>query len=90
MMMPVLLFASLRDAAGADRIEVSVNLGDGRVSISDIVSACASQFPSLAAWLPHVRVALNHEYVVGDALASPADEIAFIPPVSGGCSVTGT
>ena len=85
MVMTVLLFASLRDAAGADSVTIAVGADEGRATVRDLVNACALQFPALAAWLPHIRIAVNCEYVGGETLVSPADEIAFIPPVSGGC-----
>ena len=85
MQVRVLLFASLRDAAGADDVLVTLDTEDSRVEMAAVLNACALQYPALAAWLPHVRAAVNCEYVQSDALVSPDDEIAFIPPVSGGC-----
>jgi molybdopterin converting factor subunit 1 len=40
--------------------------------------------PSLADLLPRCAVAVNHEYAADDHPISPGDEVAIIPPVSGG------
>ena len=42
----------------------------------------ARQFPELAA--PTVRLAVNGELIHGPVPVSPGDEIAFLPPMSGG------
>jgi molybdopterin converting factor subunit 1 len=77
----VLLFASLKDAAGSDKIEVSVA---GAATVQMLLEACAEQHPVLARWLPHVRVAVNYEYVTAAHNLNPQDEIALLPPVAGG------
>ena len=79
---PVLLFASLKDAAKAER--VVVHLGDG-ATVADLLEACAMEHPVLAAWLPHVKVAVNCEYADANAAIRSTDEIALLPPVAGGC-----
>jgi MoaE-MoaD fusion protein len=40
--------------------------------------------PSLADLLPRCAVAVNHEYATDDTVIRPCDEVAIIPPVSGG------
>ena len=54
------------------------------VTIADLLSQCGRQYPHLAPWLPHIRVAVNHEYADPHRPLAPDDEIAFLPPVSGG------
>jgi molybdopterin synthase catalytic subunit len=72
----VLLFAALRERAGAD--EVELELPDG----AD-VGAALSQLAGFTDGVP-VVMAVNHEYADADTLLSPGDELALIPPVSGG------
>lgn len=43
------------------------------------------QYPSLRAAMPSMRLALNQSFAKGDAPVRDGDEIALIPPVSGGC-----
>ncbi len=40
--------------------------------------------PSLADLLPRCAIAVNHEYADDDTPIHPGDEVAIIPPVSGG------
>lgn len=77
----VRMFAALREAAGADRLEVELAQG---ATFAHLLERLAEQYPRLAPWKPHVRIAANCEYVGLDAPVRPGDEIALIPPVSGG------
>lgn len=82
----VILFAGLRDAMKSDRLGVVVPAGDGKstLTVTDLLQACAAQFPLIVEWLPHVRVAVNCEYALPHTRIAAGDEIAFIPPVAGG------
>lgn len=81
MVVRVLLFAALRDAAGAR--EVRVELPDG-ARVADLRHAVAQAYPALAPLLANAAVAVNQAYAEADALLRPGDEAALIPPVSGG------
>lgn len=81
----LLLFAGLRDAAEASSVEVVVATLGETTSLASILEACAQQHPKLAAWLPHIKIAVNCEYSKDmQQQVKPADEIALLPPVSGG------
>lgn len=75
----VRLFASYREAAGASRLETSLVEG---ARVSDLVDELAKRLPALRA--TRGLIAVNHEYVSGDAVLKQGDEVALIPPVSGG------
>jgi molybdopterin synthase catalytic subunit len=75
------LFASFREAAG--RREVEVELG-GEPRVSDLVSALGREYPQLGPALQNAMVAVNLEYVGPDFRLRSDDEVALIPPVSGG------
>jgi molybdopterin synthase catalytic subunit len=78
MVVSVRLFAALRERAGRDRLELE--LPDGAL-VADALAAV----DDLARDLPLV-LAVNREYAdPGDPL-SPGDELALIPPVSGGAA----
>ena len=78
MVVHVRLFAALRERAGRDAIELELH--DGAL-VSDALAAV----DDLARDLPLV-LAVNREYAApGDRLA-PGDELALIPPVSGGAA----
>lgn len=74
----VRLFAALRERAGTDRLELE--LPDG-ARVADALAAV----DGLAGGLPLV-LAVNREYAAPDQLLRPGDELAVVPPVSGGAS----
>ncbi len=78
----VRLFAICRERAGAD--EVAVDVADGAMTVAGLKSALAEQHPALAPLLPAVRVAVNEEFGLDDDPIAATDELALIPPVSGG------
>ena len=80
MRVTVRLFAQLRERAG--RPELELELPDG-ARVRDALAAVGE----LAAGLP-VVMAVNREYAAEDAPLAPDDELALVPPVSGG-STTG-
>ncbi len=77
----VLLFAALREAAGARELEVAVAEGAG---VPELREAVALACPPLRPLLPNAGVAINEEYVDHRARVQPGDVVALIPPVSGG------
>ena len=81
MQVRVRLFASLREKAGRDR--QSLDLSDG-ASVEEAWSRLAHDAPQLAPHRASLTVAVNRRYAPFDTKLSEGDEIAFIPPVSGG------
>ncbi len=78
--MKILFFAHLRDVAGC--IELQRDFGS--VDVAGLWRELITEFPALAEFRANIRLARNGEYVDADALFSEADEVALIPPVSGG------
>jgi MoaE-MoaD fusion protein len=76
----VRLFAGLRERAGSDRIDVE--LPDG-ASVADLLAAMG-ETPVGALRPGQCVVALNREYAPVAATIGAGDEVALIPPVSGG------
>jgi molybdopterin synthase catalytic subunit len=77
----VRLFAMQREAAG--RRELAVELPDGAV-VEDAWAAAVRQVPALAPGRPSVRFAVNGDYADPTLALADGDELACIPPVSGG------
>ncbi len=77
----VFLFAGLRDRAGRDHIAVTLPIG---ARVAELLAAVAAAVPAIASALPHCRVAVALEFVGLEHTPRPGDEIALIPPVSGG------
>ncbi len=80
------LFARLRELAGTDAESVEVPAGS---TVSDVYDVVRSRHPGLDADRNAVRAALNQEFADWDAAVADGDEVAFIPPVSGGAHGTG-
>ena len=81
-----LLFGPAADAAGADRIMLSL---PEQATVADALAAIASQYPALAFAVESSgsaggRLAVNHEYAAADRRLAPGDEVAVISLVSGG------
>lgn len=77
----VRLFAMQREAAG--RRELAVELADG-ASVEDAWAAAVAEVPALAPGRSSVRFAVNGEYADAAVILADGDELACIPPVSGG------
>lgn len=81
MIVSIQLFASLKDAARTSRLEVEAPDG---ATIAQVLALVGAQFPVLEKWLPHCRVAVGEEYATGEQTVRTGDDVALIPPVSGG------
>jgi molybdopterin converting factor subunit 1 len=77
----VKLFAILRDAAGTS--ELTLDLPDGSTVHAASV-ALGARVPALKEHLPHSGFAVNRTYAGPAQVLADGDELAAIPPVSGG------
>jgi molybdopterin converting factor subunit 1 len=80
-MIKVLLFGAAADRAGTRETELPV---EGGVTLAELWPLLTEQFPGLAPMRDTLAFAVNDEYARGDAVVSPGDEVAVLPPVSGG------
>lgn len=78
----VLCFASLRERLGGEPALVIRTPAGSRVA--ELRAALAARFPQAAPYLAHCRVAVEQEFVGDEAVLTDGDEVALIPPVSGG------
>jgi molybdopterin converting factor subunit 1 len=77
----VRLFALMREKAGAETIHLQL---PESVSAAQALVALQDQYPILAPYLPRVRLALQMNFIDADTILHEGDELALIPPVSGG------
>jgi molybdopterin synthase catalytic subunit len=77
----VRLFAMQRELAGSR--EVALDLPDG-ATIEDAWAAVVARHPVLAPGRASLRFARNGDYADASTVLADGDEVAFIPPVSGG------
>ena len=81
MRVTVRLFARLRDIAGA--AELARDLAPG-ATIGDLSRELAGEFPELAQYERSISSAVNADYARMTQVLRAGDEVAFLPPVSGG------
>ena len=78
--MRILFFAHLKDVTGQAEAEMTA----GEVDADGLWQKLIAAYPGLARFRGSVRLARNQEYVGREARFTDADEVALIPPVSGG------
>ena len=81
MRVTVRLFARLREIAGADTVDLDVPDGS---HVADVWRTVAARWPTMSAFESTVSGAVNAEYARMTRPIAEGDEIAFLPPVSGG------
>ncbi|MGB7130689.1 MAG: MoaD/ThiS family protein, partial [Candidatus Sulfotelmatobacter sp.] len=77
----VLFFGILKDVAG--RASESLEL-PAASSVRDALDYCISRWPEIKDVMPSVAVAVNQRYAGSDTMLDNGDEVALLPPVSGG------
>jgi molybdopterin synthase catalytic subunit len=82
MRVKVLLFATLKDAAGQASLELHFSADS--VTVDEVRSALVERVPTLARNLPSAVSAVNQEFAFPHDPVRDGDEVAFFPPVSGG------
>ncbi len=80
----VRLFARLSEIAGERKTEVEV--GEG-LTVREAFRLLCLRHPAMAAYQDRILYAVNEEYVSADHALRGGDELALIPPVSGGAIV---
>lgn len=78
-MLTIHLFAAAAERVGASRVELP-----HPPTVAHLRQMLSDNWPPLAELLPRCAVAVNHEYATDDQPLNRGDEVAVIPPVSGG------
>jgi molybdopterin converting factor subunit 1 len=77
----VRLFAIFREMVGMDHIALELPAGS---TVSDLIQELSLRWPNLRSILKRSAIAINQEYASAQRPLMPGDEVALIPPVSGG------
>jgi MoaE-MoaD fusion protein len=77
----VLFFGQLKDIVGVSQEDAE--LSDG-ARVEDLFERYGRRFPKLAEFRPSIAASVNQEYAGWRAPLASGDEVAFLPPVSGG------
>jgi molybdopterin converting factor subunit 1 len=81
MRVTIRLFARLRDIAGAAELARDV---PADATVASVWRELTREFPDLASYERSISTAVNADYARMDRALGDGDEIAFLPPVSGG------
>lgn len=76
----VLLFGVTRDMAGRSKLDIEMEEGS---NVKLLLEKLGSDFSRLSE-MKSLMIAVNNEYAKSDYILKENDEIALIPPVSGG------
>jgi len=85
MLVTIRLFARLREIAGAAELERTLPDGATARTAWDVL---VGEFPPLEDYATAVSCAVNEEYARLTAVLKDGDEVAFLPPVSGGSGIS--
>ncbi|MFZ3333681.1 MAG: molybdenum cofactor biosynthesis protein MoaE [Candidatus Acidiferrales bacterium] len=77
----VLFFGQLKEIVGLAQEDAELSEG---ARVEDVFERYGRRFPKLAEFRPSVAASLNQEYAEWRAPLAAGDEVAFLPPVSGG------
>ena len=81
MQITVKLFALMREKAGTDTIVLEVPYD---AKLSQVIAALVRHYPMLEPYMANARYALHMDFVGLETSLAEGDELALIPPVSGG------
>ncbi|HEV2401576.1 MAG TPA: molybdenum cofactor biosynthesis protein MoaE [Candidatus Sulfotelmatobacter sp.] len=77
----VLFFGVLKEMAGTSAEEVELTPG---ASVADVLAEYKNKIPKLGSMFPSVALAVNQQYAKPETRLNANDEVALLPPVSGG------
>ncbi len=80
-MIEVLLFGAAADRAGTRKVQLAV---EGATTLAEVWPLLAEKHPGLSCMRDTLAFAVNGEYAKMDEPVGPGDEVAVLPPVSGG------
>ncbi len=84
MQVRVLFFGVLRELTG--QVSDCLELPEG-ASVRDVISRYESRIPPLKEFLPSIALAVNQQYASPETRLRANDEVALLPPVSGGAAL---
>lgn len=79
----ILLFGVLKDRMGRDADAVEVSEGE---TVGQLLQRMAQRTPHLNEYGASLAIAVNREYATAAHVLRDGDEVALLPPVSGGCA----
>jgi sulfur-carrier protein len=77
----VKLFAAFQEAIATSEMQLDI---PANVPVMQVYDRLVSKYPMLEKWRSLTRYAVNLDFVEPDTILKDGDEVALIPPVSGG------
>ncbi len=77
----VLFFAAAADIIQRETVQLQLHEG---VTLADLQQQLYSRWPELSQRLPTLMWAVNEQYATSQTILRAGDQVACIPPVSGG------
>tara|TARA_A100001037_G_scaffold260296_2_gene248605 strand:+ start:1008 stop:1253 length:246 start_codon:yes stop_codon:yes gene_type:complete len=77
----ILLFANLREIAKQSSLQLDVS---ETAIVSDVIDIVKKEIPDIAPYFESIMIAVNMTYVENSYKLNNNDEMALIPPASGG------
>jgi molybdopterin converting factor subunit 1 len=76
----VKFFASCRDLVGENAITITADIS----TTTELITLLLAKYPDLQHGISEVSLAVNKQYIDGPCALHDNDEVAFLPPMSGG------
>lgn len=80
-MVEVLLFGAAADRAGTRKVQLELEEDS---TLAEVWPLLVERYPDLSSMRDTLAFAVNGEYARMDGRVGPGDEVAVLPPVSGG------
>ena len=80
-MITIKLFAAMAEETGLDHVQMQWQEG---LTTDDVKQWLTESYSVLAARIPAAMIAVNQSFIPAVRTLADGDEVAFIPPVSGG------
>tara|TARA_B100000676_G_scaffold258748_1_gene267337 strand:+ start:6667 stop:6912 length:246 start_codon:yes stop_codon:yes gene_type:complete len=77
----ILLFANLREIAKQSSLQLDVS---EKAIVNDVIDILKKEIPDIAPYFESIMIAVNMSYVENSYKLNNNDEMALIPPASGG------
>lgn len=81
MKVEVLFFASCRETCGTSKIQVEL---EEEATTATLMRALLASYPDLAEGAAELKLAVNKKYITETTVLRDGDEVALLPPISGG------
>lgn len=78
--MKVLLFAGIAEAIGQHSLTIPLK----KASVKELKNYLIEKYPQVESSVERAMVAVNQEFAEEETIVTETDEVALIPPVSGG------